>query len=65
MFYGARAVVCHSLQPQMVPQSGDITIILETLEEMGIKAPEATVDIDEIRKKYHQAVEEEGADGQR
>ncbi len=40
-------------------------IILETLEEMGIKAPEATVDIDEIRKKYHQAVEEEGADGQR
>lgn len=35
-------------------------IILETLEAMDIKAPEPSVDIDEIRRKYHQAVEEQG-----
>ena len=34
--------------------------ILETLEAMDIKAPEPSVDIDEIRRKYHQAVEEQG-----
>ena len=38
-------------------------IILETLQDMDIKAPEATVDIDEIRRKYHQAVQEEKGHG--
>ncbi|MEX3007300.1 polyphosphate kinase 2 family protein [Hoeflea sp. TYP-13] len=33
-------------------------IILETLKAMDLKAPEPTVDIDEIRKKYHQAKKE-------
>ena len=37
-------------------------IILETLQDMGIKAPEATVDIDEMRKKYHRPVEERQGD---
>ncbi len=35
-------------------------IILETLETMDIKAPEPSVDIAEIRRKYHQAAEEQG-----
>jgi PPK2 family polyphosphate:nucleotide phosphotransferase len=34
------------------------SIIRETLESMNIKPPEPTVDIDEIRKKYHQAVKD-------
>ncbi|MCP4315134.1 MAG: polyphosphate kinase 2 family protein [Hyphomicrobiales bacterium] len=33
-------------------------IILETMKDMHLKAPEPTVDIDEIRKKYHQAEKE-------
>ncbi|MCY6382115.1 polyphosphate kinase 2 family protein [Hoeflea prorocentri] len=33
-------------------------IILETLEGMKLKAPEPTVDLDEIRAKYHKAEEE-------
>mgnify|MGYP000424579723 CR=1 FL=1 len=35
------------------------SIIRETMEDMDIKAPVPTVDIDAIRKKYHQAVKEE------
>jgi PPK2 family polyphosphate:nucleotide phosphotransferase len=34
-------------------------IIVETMEKMGIKVPQPTVDIADIRKKYHTAVEEE------
>ncbi len=34
-------------------------IIRETMEEMKLSPPEPTVDIAEIRRKYHQAVEEE------
>ena len=35
-------------------------IILETMKAMDIKAPEPTVDIAEIRKKYHAARKEDG-----
>ncbi|MDQ6913996.1 MAG: polyphosphate kinase 2 family protein [Verrucomicrobiota bacterium] len=34
-------------------------IIVETMEKMGIKVPKATVDIADIRKKYHTAVDEQ------
>lgn len=34
-------------------------IIVETMEKMGIKVPQATVDIADIRKKYHAAVDEQ------
>ncbi|MGW8313579.1 MAG: polyphosphate kinase 2 family protein [Desulfuromonadales bacterium] len=34
-------------------------IVAETLESMKMKFPEPTVDIDEIRKKYHEIVKEE------
>ena len=34
-------------------------IIVETMEKMGIKVPQATVDIADIRKKYHSAVDEQ------
>jgi len=33
------------------------SIIVETLEGLGIKTPPPSVDIDEIRRKYHQAAE--------
>ncbi len=33
-------------------------IIVETMENLGIKLPEPTVNIDDIRRKYHTAVEE-------
>ncbi|WP_305989317.1 polyphosphate kinase 2 family protein [Roseibium sp. MMSF_3544] len=35
-------------------------IILETLTDMKLKAPAPTVNIDEIREKYHKAASEEG-----
>ena len=35
-------------------------IVAETLESLNMKFPEPTVDIDEIRKKYHAIVEAEG-----
>jgi len=34
-------------------------IIVETLEELDMKMPEATVDLAEIRRKYHEAAREE------
>jgi PPK2 family polyphosphate:nucleotide phosphotransferase len=34
-------------------------IIVETMEKLDMKRPEPTVDIDEIRRKYHQAAVEE------
>jgi PPK2 family polyphosphate:nucleotide phosphotransferase len=34
-------------------------IIVETMEKLGISRPEPTVDIAEIRRKYHQTVKEE------
>lgn len=34
-------------------------IIVESLEDLGIKSPEPTVNIVEIRKKYHEALEQE------
>ncbi len=36
-------------------------IIVETMEKMGMKVPPATVDIADIRRKYHTAVEKENA----
>ena len=33
-------------------------IIVETMEKFGIKLPEPTVNIEDIRRKYHKAVEE-------
>ena len=39
-------------------------IVAETLESLNMKFPEPTVDIDEIKKKYHAIVEEE-ADGEK
>ena len=36
-------------------------IISETLESLNMKFPEPTVDIDEIKKKYHAIVEQEGS----
>jgi len=36
-------------------------IVAETLESLNMKFPEPTVDIDEIKKKYHAIVEEEGS----
>jgi PPK2 family polyphosphate:nucleotide phosphotransferase len=36
-------------------------IIVETMEKMGSKVPEPTVDIADIRKKYHTAVKEKTA----
>lgn len=36
-------------------------IIVETMEKMGIKVPEPTVDLADIRKKYHTAVDKETA----
>ena len=33
-------------------------IIVETMEKLGIKLPEPTVNIADIRKKYHEAVEQ-------
>jgi PPK2 family polyphosphate:nucleotide phosphotransferase len=38
-------------------------IIVETLEELGIEAPEPAVDIEDIRRKYHRAVGETVASG--
>jgi hypothetical protein len=35
-------------------------IVAETLESLGMKFPEPTVDIEEIKKKYHAIVEQEG-----
>ena len=35
-------------------------IVAETLESLNMKFPEPTVDIDEIKKKYHAIVEQEG-----
>ena len=35
-------------------------IVSETLESLNMKFPEPTVDINEIKKKYHAIVEEEG-----
>ena len=35
-------------------------IVAETLESLGMKFPAPTVDIDEIKKKYHAIVEQEG-----
>lgn len=35
-------------------------IFAETLESLNMKFPEPTVDIDEIKKKYHTIVESEG-----
>jgi hypothetical protein len=35
-------------------------IVAETLESLDMKFPEPTVDIDEIKKKYHAIVEAEG-----
>ena len=34
-------------------------IIVETMENLGIELPKPTVDLDEIRRKYHQAEKEE------
>jgi hypothetical protein len=34
-------------------------IIVETMEKLGIELPEPTVNIADIRRKYHEAVEEE------
>ena len=39
-------------------------IVSETLESLGMKFPEPTVDINEIKKKYHAIVEEEGEGGE-
>ena len=36
------------------------SIIADTLESLDMKFPDPTVDINEIRKKYHEIVEEEG-----
>jgi PPK2 family polyphosphate:nucleotide phosphotransferase len=36
------------------------SIVSEALESLGMKFPEPTVDIDEIKKKYHAIVEQEG-----
>jgi polyphosphate kinase 2 (PPK2 family) len=33
-------------------------IIVETMENLGIKVPEPTVNLDDIRRKYHATVEE-------
>ncbi len=38
-------------------------IVSETLESLNMKFPEPTVDIDEIKKKYHEIVVEEGLTG--
>ncbi|MGD9409394.1 MAG: hypothetical protein PVF12_05380, partial [Thiohalocapsa sp.] len=35
-------------------------IVAETLESLDMKFPEPTVDIDQIKQKYHAIVEEEG-----
>ncbi len=34
-------------------------IIVETMKKLGIKVPEPTINIDDIRRKYHEEVEEE------
>ena len=34
-------------------------IVAETLESLGMKFPEPTVDIDQIKQKYHAIVQEE------
>jgi len=39
-------------------------IIVETLEAMDLQIPEPTVDIDEIRKKYHRALKDSVAENQ-
>jgi PPK2 family polyphosphate:nucleotide phosphotransferase len=36
------------------------SIVCETLESLNMKFPEPTIDIDEIKKKFHAIVEEEG-----
>ena len=36
-------------------------IIVETMENLGIKVPQSTVNLADIRSKYHEAVEEENA----
>ena len=33
-------------------------IVAETMEEMDLKMPEATVDLEVIRRKYHEAAEQ-------
>jgi PPK2 family polyphosphate:nucleotide phosphotransferase len=38
-------------------------IVADTMEEMGLKLPPTQVDINEIRRKYHAAVQEEKRDG--
>jgi hypothetical protein len=40
------------------------SIVSEALESLGMKFPAPAVDIDEIKKKYHAIVEEEG-DGEK
>jgi PPK2 family polyphosphate:nucleotide phosphotransferase len=40
-------------------------IVAETLESLNMKFPAPTVDIDEIKKKYHEIVEEEGGGEQK
>ena len=40
-------------------------IVADTLDEMGLKLPPAQVDINEIRRKYHAALEENGDDSRR
>ena len=41
-------------------RSGVSRIVAETLESLNMKFPEPTVDINEIKQKYHAIVEEEG-----
>ena len=38
-------------------------IVADTMEEMGLKLPPTQVDINEIRRKYHAAVQEEERNG--
>jgi hypothetical protein len=37
-------------------------IVAETLESLGMEFPAPSVDIEEIRKKYHAIAEEEGVE---
>ena len=50
-------MVRHSVQPQVVSEFAVSSIIADALEDMNIQMPKPTVDIEQIRKLYHQAEE--------
>ena len=52
-------MVCDPIEPQVVSQSGGVADHGGQMEALGMAFPKPSVDLAEIRRNYHAAVEEE------